>query len=350
MTIVFLARLFYPHIGGVEKHVREVGKRLVKDGHKLIVITESSSQVYPNGQRPVLHEEIDGMEIYRIPVGMDEKGKKWTIWRWFWQHKEILEKADIVHCHDVFFWYIPFRLLYPSKRAYMTFHGYESYPVRPGAVWMRKIAEKLSMGNICIGDFMKKWYGTKPTYVSYGGVALLKKNSSGLPEEDSMKKKSAVFWGRLDEQTGILTYEAAFHIINKKYPQFSLDVIGNGELSNKIDHRIKQIDFQENITEYLYKNQFAFVSRYLSILEALAAKRLVFAVYDNPLKKDYVEMAPFAPFIVIAHTPEELAQKVLYFVKNPKKEQELVYQGYAWVKDQTWEKVTGTYKKLWDLR
>ena len=40
MTIVFLARRFYPLIGGVEKHVMEISKRLVAAGHRVIVVTE----------------------------------------------------------------------------------------------------------------------------------------------------------------------------------------------------------------------------------------------------------------------------------------------------------------------
>lgn len=343
MTIVFLTRLFYPHIGGVEKHVREVGKRLVAKGHRLIVITESSSEVYPKGQKPVLFEAIDGMQVHRIPVREDEKKKKWLIWKWMWQHRELLENADIIHAHDVFFWYLPFVVVFPYKKIFTTFHGYESYPIRRNAIAMRKIAERLSAGNICIGDFMKKWYKTKPTYISYGGVSI--------PEEKNIvpKKESAVFWGRLDEQTGILTYEAAVDIISKEFTQFSFTIIGDGELSKKIDHKFLKLDFHEDVSAYLNKNHFAFVSRYLSILEALAAKRLVFAVYDNPVKEDYLKMASFAPYIVIAKDEKELAEKVRYFLKNPQDEKQMVEKGYRWVKAQTWENVVSTYEKLWDI-
>ena len=40
MTIVFLARLFYPHIGGVEKHVLEISRILIEKGHKVSIVTE----------------------------------------------------------------------------------------------------------------------------------------------------------------------------------------------------------------------------------------------------------------------------------------------------------------------
>ncbi|EKD86739.1 MAG: hypothetical protein ACD_37C00161G0001, partial [uncultured bacterium] len=44
MTILFLTRRFSPDIGGVEKHVLEIGKRLVQDNHKLYAVTQSQGK------------------------------------------------------------------------------------------------------------------------------------------------------------------------------------------------------------------------------------------------------------------------------------------------------------------
>ncbi|MBU3978279.1 glycosyltransferase [Patescibacteria group bacterium] len=182
MIILFLARLFYPHIGGVEKHVLEVSKRLVTKGHKVIVITEEFSNLHhsiidvipakagiqkENIRSPwipdqVRNDKINGIEVIRMPVGHEDSFKKFRIWKNLWKIRKVIKDADIIHCHDVFFWYMPFRLLYPRKPVYTTFHGYESYPITKKAIFTRKISEKLSSGNICIGDFIKKWYGTKP--------------------------------------------------------------------------------------------------------------------------------------------------------------------------------------------
>ncbi len=52
----------------------------------------------------------------------------------------------------------------------------------------------------------------------------------------------------------------------------------------------------------------------------MAAKKLIFAVYDNPVKKDYLGMAPFAKFIVATDSSKELAMKILFFFKNPEQE------------------------------
>lgn len=41
MKILFFARLFYPHIGGVEKHLFEISTRLTAMGHEVTIVTES---------------------------------------------------------------------------------------------------------------------------------------------------------------------------------------------------------------------------------------------------------------------------------------------------------------------
>jgi glycosyltransferase involved in cell wall biosynthesis len=338
MTVAFFARLFYPHIGGVEKHVMEIGKRLVKKGWSVIVICESDT---------LQDETINGINIYHIDAGKNEKLKKFKIWKWLWQHRNLIKSADIIHCHDVFYWYIPFRFVYPRKPVYTTFHGYEGFPIKKNAIIVRKISEKLSWGNICIGDFIKKWYGTKPTYISYGAVD--RSNYSSEFKTREIKNQSALFFGRLDDQTGILTYIKAFEILRKKYPHFNLLVVGDGKYRTNSNKNIDFVGFQVNPEKYFGQYRFAFISRYLSILEAFAAKRLVFAVYDNPVKKDYLRMAPYREWIIIVNDEKEIAEKVTYYIDHPADEKELVERAYKWVQQQTWEKMTNTYLKLWEI-
>src|ERR1035437_8309253 len=178
MKIVFLARKFYPEIGGVEKHVLEICKRLVKQGHRVVVITEleknTNGQNYhllPESAKPM--GKVEGIEIYRIDVGKQGWLKKFKIWIQLWKLRQLISSADVVHCHDVFFWYLPIMFLFPFKNVYTTFHGYEGNAIpTKKAIAMHKLAEKLSRGNICVGDFLQKWYGTKPTFVTYGAVNL----------------------------------------------------------------------------------------------------------------------------------------------------------------------------------
>ena len=279
-----------------------------------------------------------------MDAGPDGFRKKLRIWKWFWEHRNLVEEADVIHCHDVFFWYLPLRFFYPDKPVFTTFHGYESYPIKKKAILVRKISEKLSWGNICVGDFIKKWYGTKPTYVTYGAVEI---SNFKFPISNKFKKESAIFFGRLDDQTSVLTYIKAYEILKKKYPKFEFLVVGDGKYKNLISKKVKVIPFQKNPEKLLHKYHFVFVSRYLSILEAMAAKRLVIAAYDDPVKEDYLKMSPFARFISTEKTPHEIAGKISYVITNPGSEKNKVDTAYEWVMKQSWERMANNYLELW---
>ena len=340
MNILFFSRLFYPHIGGVEKHVLEVGRLLIKKGHKVTIITEQDLlKTKPS-------ETIEKIDIFRIPGLKNGKFKKFKIWKWLWNNYDLMENADIVHCHDVFFWYLPFRFLLPFKKVFTTFHGYEGYPLKKKDVLIRKISAKLSDGNICIGDFIKKWYGTKPTYVSYGGVKI---PDSKLRNLDKDSQYTALFVGRLNRETGISIYIEAYKIIMKEKSKFKLTVIGDGFFRHKIPKNIEVLGFKKDPEKYFANRNLAFVSGYLSILEAMAAKRLVFAVYDNPVKEDYLKMSPFSKYIIISNSPSDLVSKIYYYLGNSKKKEELIEKAYGWVKKHTWKEMANMYLKLWGI-
>lgn len=337
MKILFFCRLFYPHIGGVEKHVFEISRILVKKGHEVVVVTEQ------HDKNLSLHEKIGNIEVWRIPNLKENWFKKFKIWKWILRHKDLIKLSDVVHCHDVFFWFLPFIFLYSQKKVYTTFHGYEDYPISKKAVLVRRVSEKLSKGNICVGDFMKKWYGTNPTLTTYGGIDM----TNFKDKISNIKNNSALFIGRLDEQTGIKTYIESIKIIRKEIPNFKLLVIGEGKFNQDIGIEIKVLKFQKRVGKFFQQYHFAFVSRYLAILEAMASKRLVFAIYDNPLKKDYLRMAPFSKFINIAKTPKELASLIFYYLENLEKEKTMINNAFQWVKFQSWNKVARLYLNLW---
>ncbi len=353
MKILFFTRRFYPDIGGVEKHVLEISKRLASQGHTITIITQSQNSNESKGL-------FRNIKIIRIPK-YGKQNEKLFIWKWLWKNRDLLKNADLIHCHDVFFWYFPFRFLFPQKPVFITFHGYESYPIKKKAIIVRKISEALSVGNICIGDFIKKWYYTKPTFVSYGAVDSAKFNpstslrarvqSSSIRQAQDKKldkKESAVFLGRLHEHTGIKIYVKAYELIKKKYPKFELLVVGDGKYKQIIEQKVKVIGFQNNPEKYFRDYHFAFVSGYLSILEAFAAKRLVVAVYDNPLKEDYLKLTPYAKFMIIVKQPEEIAEKIDAVLHDSKQEKKMIEGAYNFVKNQTWEKLTTTYITLWN--
>jgi glycosyltransferase involved in cell wall biosynthesis len=346
MKILMLAPLFYPHIGGVEKHVRRVSEELVKRGHGVNIVTVKHEQALPE------LEELNKVMVHRFP---DKRLLK--VWFWLLKRRELIKTADIIHCHDFstfILWYLPSRFLYPSKPVFVTFHGFEgTLPIPKRILFERKVTELLTKGNISIGDYIPKWYGTKASFISYGGLDI-----PSLPPAENTDYDGAVFIGRLEKDTGIMTYVDAVKILKTEWNiDLRVDICGDGRLretvekivnENKLNVRLH--GFVKNPLDYLNKSKFAFVSGYLAILEAMINRKLVFAVYENELKRDYLTLIPGSKdMMVITSVPVELAGKVADYYNNPAEAREKVENAYSFAKGQPWEKVADTYLKLWGV-
>lgn len=339
MQIIFIARLYKPHVGGVESHIREISKRLTKKGHKISIITSKHDNKLKES------EIVDRVKVFRIGYPKIKVIGLLTIWLKLMKLIDKIKKADIIHIHDVFIWYLPFKFLFLRKKVYMTFHGYPDYPIPMAAIIFQKIAQRLTKGNISVGDFIPKWFGTKANIITYGAVDI----SKYKPTRKEKFRYDAIFASRLDEQTGILTYLDAIKILRQKGIDFKLVVLGDGKYLNQTKELATTKGWVNDPSEYFQKSKFAFVNRYLAILEAFSCKKLVFAVYDNQIKKDYLFLTPYKEWVVIEKDPKKLADKISYYIKNSTKAEKMIDKACAWVKNQTWEKMTDNYEKLWRI-
>ncbi len=341
MNILFLTRLYYPHPGGVEKHLQKI-TQLLQSEHQITIITEQYDRKLKT------EEEIKGVKVLRIPTwNVDEKSKKWRLWQWLWKNRSILREADIIHIHDVFFWFLPFRLLFPRKKVFITFHGYETkFPIALSAIIQRRVASWLTAGNISVGDFISKWYGIKPTYVTYGAADSQCITRPGRVTEKKTYK--ILIAGRMEQDTGMLVYfDAAKRLKSNFRRNISFDIVGDGSLKNKFEDIGSTYGFVKDLSKYLNSCDFVFASSYLIILEAMLAKKIVFAVYDHPLKKDYLETHPAARNMVIVDSSTELVNKFNQLIDSPQQIKHKTAKAFSWAKTQTWEKLADVYLKLW---
>jgi glycosyltransferase involved in cell wall biosynthesis len=352
MRLLFITPRFLPEIGGVEKHVNYVANELVRQGHLVKIITST----YRNTLKSI--EPKNRLKVYRVFLTIHSKHPLYVIlhlikiWIYLIKIFGLLIDQDAIHLHDyqTFLWVFPFLPLI-RKPIFMTFHGFESYPPPKHARIIRKMAEKVVKGNICVGSFITRWYGTKPNYTTIGGV-----ETSETPLCNNHVEEAAVFIGRLTEDTGILEYIKALKILKKKYHvELPLHICGDGPLRNKIleyarcnDLKIFIHGFVENPQKFLIRYRYAFVSGYLSILEAMSLKRPVFAIYTNNLKRDYLYSIPNAKKLMfVIGSPNEMAEKLYSLIKNPEEIEPFIKHAYAFAKEQTWEKVANLYLKLY---
>lgn len=338
MEILMLTPYFVPHVGGVETHVKRVSEELVGRGNKVLIFTRKHLPDLPET------EFLDGISLYRIP----EEGRR-GIWRWMWWNRRLIKSAKVIHCHDYatfYYWYLPFRFLYLWKPVFVTFHGYEKYPPDRKTVLIRRIVEKLSSGSFCVGSYISKWYGARCDKLIWGGV-------DAIPERVIREKEeSAVFVGRLEKDTGIIEYLNALKIIKNKYGEkLRLYVCGDGRLKNHISemsqrNRLDVIfcGIVDQPLEYFLRCKYAFVSGYLTILEAMMAKSLVFSVYSNPLKKDYLALIPHASDImIIAPNSEHIAKKLMEVRHSQSAFEKMISKARMFAMEHPWSKIADAY-------
>jgi glycosyltransferase involved in cell wall biosynthesis len=340
---------FHPHQGGVEKHVLKVSRILMAEGHEIRVFTFMHDQSLP------AVAEYEGIKIYRFRWNNPAWWERKRVLYWFVRHHEFVEWADVIHSQGFFSWdwaFPLFRALWGSRRVFMTFHGYErgEFPPQRKVVLYRRAAARLTQGNISIGSYIPKWYGTPATFISHGGVDL-------PPEEpDLPSEESAVFIRRLEEDTGVLVYLEALRLLREREgTRLPFHIYGDGPLRGQVERTVAEFDLDavthgwlDDVDGATLPSRFAFTSGYLSILEAMVRKRLVFSVYLNALIKDYLLSLPHAErMIFIAGNAEELAQKVGYAMRHPDAVRTMVDRAYEFARCQTWQRVAGLYLRLW---
>lgn len=336
--ILFLCRLFYPHVGGVEKQVLELSKRLVRRGYVVTVITEN----YADGLKK--NETVEGINIIRFtPLKIKYLGL-FSIWWWFFKNRKFIQDADVVHAHSVYIWYWPFRLLYLTKPSFATFHGWEGiYPIPLKNILIRKIDSTLANKNISISDYLERHYHMKADKLMYTSVDLLTHNFRKIKKN----YKSILYVGRLDKDTGLDKILRALSLV--KSSRLKIDFCGDGPLKNKCKEFGNVHGFVD--PNPFYKKAFICISPGVtSILEAFTYKCLIITSYNNPVKKDYLQMTPFKNWIIVEKSSKKLAEKIDYFINRPKEAESYVESAYQWVKTQNWNKALTTYLELWGYK
>jgi glycosyltransferase involved in cell wall biosynthesis len=265
----------------------------------------------------------------------------------------LLSESDVVHVHGqtaLLAWVLPFLFLLPGKPVFITFHGHPGgFPLGRRHRLERKLAETLTRGNLCVGHYLEKWYGTRAGAVTYG--------ATDPPREDRPGENGKiVFVGRLEEDTGILLYLRALRIIREKTGDpWELVVCGAGSLRD----RVEQFAGEHGLLVHLagavpdplplvQGSRFVFTSGYLSLLDAMICRRFVFSVYENPLKRDYLEMMPRARNLMeISGSPEELASAFCRVLRESGREAACVERAYRFAAEQTWERLATAYLQLY---
>ena len=340
LNILFITDSFFPYTGGVEKHVLQLSRKLTEDGNKVTVLTFKKSAEDADS------EVISDIKVSRLSKTSTKYSNFAGILYQIFAKGILKDTYDIIHYHD----YSAFNIINPilslkkeirNKKTYITFHGWEGiFPIPDYIKQKRKVSEEKTAGNICIGHFIEKWYGTKADVVSYGAVE--EKNLDTVPE------KNILYAGRLEADTGFPVLLEAFNEIVEKYPEYKLVVCGKGSLSDALKNTPNVVynGWVEDTSGFITNAEIIFASGYLSMLEAFIMKRKVLGYYGNELKKDYFEMIPgYKNLMWTAGNKEDIIRAFKEMLFDNSK----LNMAYDFAKKHTWENLKQGYYKLWNI-
>jgi len=336
MKIVHLVDHFYPRIGGVEKHVKEVAFAQVGLGHEVTVISGQYQEMSE-------YQNLDMIDIFRYPALRSPL----RAWLWHLKNRRLYSNADIIHIHNISsFESVPSFLIKKGKSV-LTLHGWGGkFPI-PGV--QKKLIRKrvrASAGKVVtVGHFVNKWYGITSDLVIYGAIdpALFNFQHQNHPRYD------ICIFGRLEKDAGVDVYiDALVKFVNIR-KDLKICICGDGSMKSELLRKLSkaEVDFYGFIDkpELLIKNsRCCFTSGYLAILESLALSRKVFSVYDNPVKEDYLKLSPFEKDIYISGTSQDLIRQLDMFFSEGFNES-MIRPEY--VLDASWGNLVKSYNKLY---
>ncbi len=289
MKIAQICPRYFPEIGGVETHVKEISERLVKLGYNVDVITTD-----PTG-RLKKEEIINGVKIIRFKAFAPSNAYYFAPQIYFYLKEN---KYDVIHAHS----YHAFPALFASLATDQNRFVFTPHYHRTGHTFFRNILHKpyrlfgkiiFSRADsvICVSDYERNLLESDfniagkivkiPNGINLQEFKNLKRSEK--KSEKPQKEKILLYVGRLEEYKGVQ------YVIQNlpELPDFRLRIVGKGpyeiELKNLAKNlRVeKMIDWLKDVSRekllecYAEADIFVMLSSHeafgITVAEALAA-------------------------------------------------------------------------------
>lgn len=260
MKIAFIGQKGVPTSqGGVEKHVQELGTRLVKAGHEVLIYARPTYAKKPTGQyyfvKGKLLKKGSGPRVIILPCVPNKYLETIThtficIWHATWVN------ADVIHFQGdgpaLLIWLA--RLLWPKTKIVATFHSIDrlhqkwgwlsQQALRFGEWLLCKVADQV----ICVGHTLQKYankqYGCEAVYIPNGTSS---EKISNLETQKILKDlklssgKYILMVSRLVRHKGAHHLIQAYKQLGKLAKNYDLVFVGAGAYTDDYVNELKDL-------------------------------------------------------------------------------------------------------------
>ncbi len=241
---------FHPHIGGIETHVYEVGRRMAARGIDVTVLTTDPKHEFPED------EIIEGIRVRRVSAWPADRDYYLApaIWRVM-----MSRQWDVVHCQGTHTFVAPLGM-FSAQRAgapyVVTFHtGGDTTPVRKairGAQW-QALRPLFSRAERLIGP--SNWevdYFRKALRLPRERFSVIPNGAQRLPTMTPAQLTRRpdpliVSVGRLVRYKGHHRVIAAMPYILKVIPGARLRIVGIGPYESELRQQVEQLGLGDHI-------------------------------------------------------------------------------------------------------
>ena len=275
------------------------------------------------------------------------------------------ENFDVLHCHNCGL--ISYQIVEKSNALnILTFHSCTTlkeikdsflFKILPVDYLVKKSIPKVD-GVIGIAPFnislVKKFGYNGKTAIIPNGIDLEKFNPENPKIRKFLDEKiNILFVGRIEKRKGLIYLLKAYKILEKKYQNLRLIVVGEGKLRQKCQdfvkkHKLKNVIFEGEIESsevpHYYTTADIFVapaifgeSFGIVLLEAMASGCPVVAFANQGYKRILKDEG--ARFLVKPMDFKSLAQKIEILIKNKELRKEMTEWGIKEAQKYSWSKI-----------
>jgi len=355
MKIVQAVHSFPPSHGGIEHHSYHLSRELCEAGNEVIVIT-----AWDRGT--LKRENLSGIDVIRhysvdFPVFSSARlpiGAFYSLLR---------QNADIYAAHgygSIMPLFASLTALLKGKPFVFTLHGYPELSGKRSRI-LHKFY-KIFIAPIFLG------IAKKVIVVSEKEALKIEKEvkkdkiiyiPNGIEDEFNAKldisgKNKITYVGRLTEDKGVDSLIRVFAKIKDKYPELVLKIVGkDAGAKKKLEELARSLNVYPIFSEvpykkmhYIYSDSKVVVlpSRYegfsLVWLDAAASGRAMFSTPVGEAVKFYEQIYDENAAFFLFNNEKELEDKLLLFLENPDKYEEIIRRAkYITKEEYSWKNV-----------
>ena len=358
----------HPLAGGAEVYTHEIARRLVRQGHEVILVTSNPGNLPSK-------EEIEGYQVIRTggkyTVYLKARGTYRKLRRQGWKPDTVIDEVNT----------IPFQTpKYAEEPVIMLIHqlckdcwSHAIHPlIQPVGWWLEKTLHKtyikhaqngkiktiVTVSNSTRQDLIDLGYPPGKIIIIPNGLDW--EHYKDCLQKTQSKEDLAVYIGRITPYKKIEDILKAWRQVEQEKPQAHLVIAGRPDqkylkklrkLKEKLN--LKNMEIRVNISQQEKKNLLAKAKTLIytstregwgqTILEAASCRTPTIA-YNAPGLKDAVQHMKTGILIQPGNI-RELARKTIEILENIKLRNTLAENAYQNAKQYTWEKTTQMFRE-----